>query len=438
MLASLEFVVLRWTDIAVAWLLTYLVHSTLILLATWVATSWKRMGDATHDLFWKTALVGGIVTASLQTAVAREPLAGQLRLAPRTAPSAVPAMRLAVRDGPPGNEPRVFFMRQRGTHWTPGVLILWLTTAGAGLLWLTAGHARTLRVLGGRTPLDATPIADRMRALLARAGVRRNVRLACSDHIASPVALTGDEVCLPRRALMELAPVEQDSMLAHEIAHLVRRDPQWLVAARAIEMVLFMQPLNRLARHRMQEVAEYLCDDWAVASTSHPVTLAKCLAAVAEWVGRAHEVDDTPRQHPMSAMVESGGSPLVRRVGRILGERSAPRARSTRSAFGVSVCALLLLAGAAPRISVGNIALPNQIRLVRALDVGAGPRAHDANALRGAVVGTARVTRVVIDTSVRWTRPLPPPDGAAAGARVTPMTAAERENIIILERRTDR
>jgi len=144
MLASLEFVVLRWTDIAVAWLLTYLVHSTLILLATWVATSSKRMGDATHDLFWKTALVGGIVTASLQTAVAREPLAGQLRLAPRTAPSAVPAMRLAVRDGPPGNEPRVFFMRQRGTHWTPGVLILWLTTASAGLLWLTAGHARTL------------------------------------------------------------------------------------------------------------------------------------------------------------------------------------------------------------------------------------------------------------------------------------------------------
>ena len=39
-------------------------------------------------------------------------------------------------------------------------------------------------------------------------------------------------------------------MLAHEIAHLVRRDPQWLVLARAIEMVFFFQPLNRLARRR--------------------------------------------------------------------------------------------------------------------------------------------------------------------------------------------
>jgi beta-lactamase regulating signal transducer with metallopeptidase domain len=76
--------------------------------------------------------------------------------------------------------------------------------------------------------------------------------------------------------LLELEPEEQDSMLAHEVAHLVRRDPQWLVLARAVEMVFFFQPLNRLARRRIQEVAEYLCDDWAVARTRRPVMLAKC------------------------------------------------------------------------------------------------------------------------------------------------------------------
>src|SRR5215207_3001380 len=111
MLASAESVVARFTDVAAAWLLTYLVHSTLILLATWAVTSRKRMGDATRDLFWKTALVGGIVTASLQTAVAREPLGGQLRLAPRTATAAPPPMRIAVRDDVPGGRPRIFVMR---------------------------------------------------------------------------------------------------------------------------------------------------------------------------------------------------------------------------------------------------------------------------------------------------------------------------------------
>jgi hypothetical protein len=171
-------------------------------------------------------------------------------------------------------------------------------------------------------------------------------------------------VCLPRRALMELDPAEQDSMLAHEIAHLVRRDPQWLIAARVIETVLFMQPLNRLARHRLQEAAEYLCDDWAVARTNHPVTLAKCLAAVAEWVDRAPRMD-AARLQPMSAMVESRGSPLVRRVGRILGERSAPRAGRARGAFGVSACALIAMAGVAPRISVAGGALSNRVTFLR-------------------------------------------------------------------------
>jgi len=221
--------------------------------------------------------------------------------------------------------------------------------------------------LGSRGSLDGTPIGHRLRELLARAGVDRSVDLTGSSAIASPVALPGDEVCLPRRALLELQPEEQDGMLAHEVAHLVRRDPQWLVLARAIETVFFFQPLNRVARHRMQEVAEYLCDDWAVARTRRPVMLAKCLAAVAEWVGRAPMVT-TPRLHPMSAMVESGGSPLVRRVGRILGGRTTPHALTPRAAFAASVCALAVLAGVAPRVSVAHPAMRvNRFTFVRAV-----------------------------------------------------------------------
>jgi hypothetical protein len=302
-----------------------------------------------------------------------------------------------------------------------------------------------LRILGGRTPLDGTPIADRMQRLLARSGVRRRTQLSCSGGIASPVALAGDEVCLPRRALMELEPAEQDSMLAHEIAHLVRHDPQWLVAARVIETVLFMQPLNRLARHRLQEVAEYLCDDWAVARTSHPVTLAKCLAAVAEWVRRAPAMDAT-RLQPMSAMIESGGSPLVRRVGRILGERAAPRAGRARRALGVSVFALVALAGVAPRISVANGALSDQsITFVREI-----VHAHGLTpTLDSAVVFTRGVVRVGMDPLVRqamgasagpvriWTRPLLPPSGVAAGGRVMPTMGGERERVLVMARRND-
>jgi|SRR5690349_9683305 len=275
-------------------------------------------------------------------------------------------MRVSVHDPADHAVPQFFVLRPRGTRWTPALLMVWLTTAGLGLLWLTLGHARALRMLDDRTPLDDSPLGPRLRDLLARAGVDRRVTLTCSGRIASPVALPGDEICLPRRALLELDVAEQDSMLAHEVAHLVRRDPQWLIAARAIELVLFFQPLNRLARNRVQEVAEYLCDDWAVARTSRPVTLAKCLAAVAEWVGRAPSVE-MRRVQPMSAMVESSGSPLVRRVGRILGHRGAPRAPASRVAVAVSVCALVGLAGTAPRVSVANAAMSERgVFLMRA------------------------------------------------------------------------
>jgi beta-lactamase regulating signal transducer with metallopeptidase domain len=189
---------------------------------------------------------------------------------------------------------------------------------------------------------------------MARSGVRHRIALTCSSGIASPVALANGEVCLPRRALVELGPPEQDSMLAHEVAHIVRRDPHWLVVARVIEAVLFVQPLNRLARHRMQDVAEFLCDDWAVERAGEPVILARCLAAVAEWVERA------PRLQPISAMVEAGGSPLVRRVGRILGDEVDRRAPSAHVAIGASVCALLALASIAPRVSVANALLTDR------------------------------------------------------------------------------
>ena len=357
----------RWTDLMAGWLLTYLVHSTLLLLAAWAIASLARTSDTVRDIVWKCALLGGLVTATIQMGVAREPLGGQLRLAPSTggAPGAV--MRVSVKDDG-GGPTRFLVARAKGTRWTAGLVALWLTSSGVGLLWLTFGHARSLGAFGERTPLDGTPIARRLHSLLRRAGVKRTVELTSSATLASPVALTEDEICLPRQALFELEPNEQDGMLAHEVAHLVRRDPQWLVIARAMEIVFFMQPLNRLARHRMQEVAENLCDDWAVSRMSQPATLARCLAAVAEWVTRAPA--GATRLHPMSAMVESGGSPLVRRVGRILNGRPAPRVRSARVTVVASAAALVALVGIAPRVSVANAARGDRSTFVRAIAAG--------------------------------------------------------------------
>ena len=421
-----ESLVSRGADAAAAWLLTYLIHSTVILLVAWLVTSRGGVSDTVREVVWKFALVGGILTASVQTAIAREPLGGQLRIASRTLVPA-PPLRVSMR-GTPVDQTRHFVVAgPRGTGWSASLVVLWLTSSGLALLWLTNRHGRTLRLLGHRSSLDGTAVRARLDELLQRAGVSIPVTLTSSSAIASPVALSGNEICLPRRALFELTPNELEGMLAHEVAHLVRRDPQWLVAARVIETVLFMQPLNRLARHRLQELAEFLCDDWAVSRMSQPVTLAKCLAAVAEWVGRAPRVH-VPRLEPMSAMVESSGSPLVRRVGRILSARPNPRARAPRFTFAASACALLALIAVAPRIAVAHREPPDGVmaffRATSAVD--AGPRRDSVLVLRarGGV-------RIQVDSLVRQRRT---PGAAGVMRRATTAPGASRANVIVVER----
>ena len=88
---------------------------------------------------------------------------------------------------------------------------------------------------------------------------------------------------MPPRAFAGLTDEQQEGMLAHELAHLARRDPFWLVLGQAIACVLFFQPLNWVARRRLREISEMLSDEWAVARTGRPLSLAGCLAEVAGW-----------------------------------------------------------------------------------------------------------------------------------------------------------
>lgn len=77
---------------------------------------------------------------------------------------------------------------------------------------------------------------------------------------------------------------QQRSFLAHELAHLARRDPVWLGVGSLIERVFWIQPLDRVANRPIATSVEFLCDDWAVHRTGSGVPLARCLAQVAEWI----------------------------------------------------------------------------------------------------------------------------------------------------------
>ncbi len=356
-------------DATAAWLLTYARHSTLLLGAAWLflrlgGTTARRLGPGGNDLLWKTALVGGLVTASVQTALGVRP-AGSFALAapppavqaPVTPPSyageatverAVEAVGQSDSRTVGQTDRRAVGQVREPVSTTKVLVIAWGALSLLLVTWYAGRRLILVGRLGDRRVVSEGPLPGLLTELRRQAGVRRTIRLTASATISSPVALGADEICLPAAALVELEPEQQRAMLAHELAHLVRRDPQWLGLACLIERAFFFQPLNRLARRRLQQSAEYLADEWA-AGRSGRVPLARCLVKVAEWI------QASPLSVPVAGMAEER-SELSARVSRLLDGAAPGRGLPGWAGGLVAAGCLALVVAFAP--GAAGLALP--------------------------------------------------------------------------------
>ena len=356
----------------IAWMLTYLLHSTLLLGLAWlVSKPLSRWSVAAEETVWKLALVGALCTASLQLAAGWQPLAGQWKLADLGGVAAVAAQTENVparAEAIPSLTMRSHAVRAKnnlpvtpGAELTaaapvrtlPSAATLILGVWALGALVLLAAFGRSFLRLGqrlrGRPRVVGGTIHAQLRELAAEAGLGGAVRLSCSSRVPVPVALgiRRPEICVPPRALAGLTDEQQEGMLAHELAHLARRDPFWLVLRQVIACALFFQPLNWVARRRLREISEMLSDEWAVACTGRPLSLAGCLAEVAGWsVG-------TPAL-PVPGMADRPSS-LGQRIRRLLDETRSPENPARRAWLAVAMGVLVIaVAAAAPAVSAAR------------------------------------------------------------------------------------
>ena len=271
--------------ILTTWLLTYAAHGALFtaLAAIVERTRWGAV--ASHrDAFWKLALVGGILTSTVFVAAGSAPSGAAVRLSPQGV--IAPALDS---DG-------MFWL---ATGWIAITAILTLRTARGWRLGVRhAGRRRTIRQ--GLAPAL-------LREILGPAADR--VTLSCSRTLRVPVAFAR-EICVPVRALRELPRDELRALLAHEAAHVVRRDTAWLMIAAAVRALGWWQPLNLVAAARLRLAMEFCCDERAAADPPMRAALARCLIKVAEW-----SVEDL---RPEFAAMASRGAALRRRLESLL------------------------------------------------------------------------------------------------------------------------
>jgi hypothetical protein len=327
----------------VSFLLTYLFHSTIMLGSAWLLARLPFLRSfSLKDMLLKTALVGSLVTTLVHSSLNPNSLFGRwdLPLAsnyvshkPDVGGKALEGVRepaghfddevLLQREHDQLEKAEIEVLKRPGgrpvaptgipsEHGWPSFLV------GGWLLGVAVMSIRFIRTktalrnaLQSRRDLITGDLSGRLHNLETRHQLVRPIRLTKSREIASPMVVGTSEICLPHKALTGLSSQQQESLLAHEVAHIVRQDQLWLWTCQLLQIIFFFQPLLRVTRRGLQETAEFLCDDWAVRNTGEPLNLAKCLAEVASWM--KHQ----PQGLPVVGMAEIR-SPLIRRVHRLV------------------------------------------------------------------------------------------------------------------------
>jgi Zn-dependent protease with chaperone function len=355
-----------------SFLLTYLLHSTLLLGGTSVLLRFRRIRPAWEETLWKLAMFGALFTAAAHALLDVDPFVDAWEIT---------SLRPGI--GSTGTTTLTVGTDSLLRHWLLAVSLLWLIGAIVHLTGLAGRQRRLMRLLAHRRP-----VRGRVRRALEEAiggpATRAPVRLTALEGLQTPLAVGRREVVVPPALADHLPDAPLRGVLAHEVGHLVRRDPAWSLAAGVVEALFFFQPMNGMARRRLAELAEFEADGWAVRRTGSRLALARGLEGVALSL-RSREA----RLAGVPALGERRAG-LVGRVRRILnGGPENERSTSIVARLLLSGGALTLLLLAAPSFSpihdADDIA-SDRAAAIRTTELGAAARRPAAEVLSAPLV----------------------------------------------------
>lgn len=195
---------------------------------------------------------------------------------------------------------------------------LWLLGFVVMAVRLLAAFAYVRRLRGQQ--VSAVPVAWQqcLARLVARAGLRRRVQLLASSLVSSPLVIghLKPVILLPLGVLNGLTPAELEMILAHELAHIMRKDYLFNFGQAVAEVIFFYHPGVWFLSAVLHTERENCCDDLATQLGGSPRQLAHALASLAELTYFA----PAPR---LALALAGHGDSLLSRVQRLARPRPA-------------------------------------------------------------------------------------------------------------------
>jgi beta-lactamase regulating signal transducer with metallopeptidase domain len=268
---------------------------------------------------------------------------------------------------PPWLSGRIATLRRAATLQTC-LELLWLTGAAFGLARLVFGlHAGGSRWLA-RQPNGTVPEVwlEAWRGRLEQRGNQLKTQLVAINSTGAPlvIGLLKPMIVIPLASCAGINLELARAALAHEFAHVARRD--WLVelVLRVIESVLFFNPFVWLLANHVREEREACCDAWACIEADMP--RGEFATALAAWA-RLLMPENRSTAHGLG--LRKG---ILGRVTRLLERNATPRTLTWRGTVGVLVLITLGLSGYGAFLQWGSSALRDQER-VALIDQAAAP-----------------------------------------------------------------
>ena len=248
-----------------------------------------------------------------------------------TQPTVLPAPAGAPGQGSRAQRIAAFFSDYFSRH-LPLIVSLWLL----GVLFLTLRFSGSLLYIQRlkywqNRPLPS-PWPEKLQELAARAGLRRPLRLLESLRLKTPVVIghLKPVLLLPAGLVSGLPADEVEALLAHELAHILRRDYLVNVMQHLVDILFFFHPGIRWISAAVRQEREHCCDDFAVELCGDARHYALALARL-QAAGPGY---------PQPALAAAGRAhKLLRRIARLLGKPQPgprfPRGLRQRPAAGV-------------------------------------------------------------------------------------------------------
>ena len=213
---------------------------------------------------------------------------------------------------------------------------IWISGAVLMAARLLGGWVVVRRLVGGARPVELPAMQGDLARLQAVMGVGVPVELLESPQVDVPIIVGCRPVLiLPPDLQKQRSREALEPLLAHELAHVVRRDYLMNMLQSAADAVLFAFPGARWISARIRETREYCCDEMALQVCGDTRRYVEALAGIATL---------SVARQPVAAL-GVGGPRLATRIRRLLHGDPDVRYRRTRLIALAGSAALFVVAG---------------------------------------------------------------------------------------------